>query len=126
MTQEGKEELGICVGCNEPIQVGEVVTAWDDEIGHYNCTYTSPTALIGYPARSVPLGSIIYNLQPHTKAQQEREAIVALLRNEGSKLYKSFLATNSPDTAAFYGVLLDWVDQLRKSIERGDHRKETT
>ena len=41
------EEIGMCVGCAEPVYVGQAVTPWDDEIGHYNCR--DPYSLAAQP-----------------------------------------------------------------------------
>lgn len=73
------EEIGICVGCAKPLRVGEVVTPYDDEVGHANCDDpfsldVSPEliadpeippamVLIGRPARYAPLGSVAWAIK---------------------------------------------------------------
>lgn len=67
------EDLGLCIGCNEPLRVGEVVTPWDDEVGHANCEnpasfdvshlgddpdFPVPMVLLGSPAKYVRLSTI--------------------------------------------------------------------
>lgn len=73
------EEIGICIGCAKPLRVGEVVTPYDDEVGHANCDDpfaldVSPEliadpgippamVLIGRPARYAPLGSVAWAIK---------------------------------------------------------------
>lgn len=68
------EDHGTCIGCNEPIITGQVLTVWDDEIGHYDCKnpyslqrqpdldeqddVPKPCLLLGEPARYVSLTDI--------------------------------------------------------------------
>jgi len=72
------EDLGLCIGCNEPLRAGQVVTVWDNEVGHYNCKapYSlarqpelnadedtpPPVVLIGSPARYAELDAIAATL----------------------------------------------------------------
>lgn len=66
------EDFGLCVGCNEPIQIGQVLTVWDDETGHADCDrpfdlghqhpadadWPKPVVLLGDPAKHIPLSAL--------------------------------------------------------------------
>ncbi len=90
-TQALVEDLGLCIGCNKPLRVGEVVTPWADEVGHYDCRRPAclnripeldsdkdtppPMVLLGSPARYVPLEAITaWNTR--IASQSERESVL--------------------------------------------------
>ena len=91
------EDLGICIGCCRPILVGEVVTPWDDEIGHANCDDPAsldvahleadpdcpePVILLGNPATYVSLASIRRAKAADATAHAEWQQFLAKLRQE--------------------------------------------
>ena len=93
---ERDEEIGICVGCCKSLRVGEVVTAWDDEIGHYNCRdpfslarqleldadpdTPPPVVLLGSPSRYLALDVVLAALEPRL---EDSERVVAALSANG-------------------------------------------
>lgn len=79
MTQETKvtqADYGTCVGCGESIEFGQVLTVWDDEVGHADCDnpfdlnhshprdadWPAPVVLLGSPALYVPLQNLAHPL----------------------------------------------------------------
>ncbi len=72
MDNEKDMDFGICVGCNEQFQVGQVLTVWDEETGHADCDkpfdinhehpagadWPPPVVLLGEPAVHVPLSKL--------------------------------------------------------------------
>ena len=65
-------ELGTCIGCGEPLRVGQILTVWDEETGHADCDkpfdinhehpadadWPHPVVLLGDPAVHVPLSKL--------------------------------------------------------------------
>lgn len=117
------EELGVCIGCNKPLLVGQVITAWDDEAGHYDCAnpYSQtrqpdldadpdtppPVVLLGNPAFHISLSHI-----------EDTKALRCALRPFANL---SYYYPNDEDSAPVIGTMKPTVGQCRNALAALKH-----
>ena len=120
-----REDLGLRVGCNQALRAGEVVTPWDDVVGHYDCHNPTsleripdldsdpdcppPFVLLGNPARYVALDVVRATLGDTSNGPEAADEI-ARLRAENEALKRELASRpqwaggQSPITCGSGGV----------------------
>jgi|GEM_PF-5907067 len=114
-----QDDHGFCVGCNQPIQIGQVLTVWDEETGHADCDrpfdlghqhpadadWPLPVVLLGHPATYHPLSQLSADLRQAMEGAEELNEFQVIVPKALWANAMRALSTHQPQTDAGEAVL---------------------